>query len=98
EEVALEPQCRLALHQREGVGQREQDQVVLPAGSLEEGATVLDVLMHPRVGVDVIGVVQLAELIQLRVDLYRVDALCSPREGDAGVVPTTGTDDEHVVE
>ena len=32
------------------------------------------------------------------VDLYRVDALCSPREGDGDVVPTTGTDDEHVVE
>ena len=43
EEVALEAERRLARHERDRVRQREQDQVVLLVGALEERAAVVDV-------------------------------------------------------
>jgi hypothetical protein len=44
----------------------------------------------------VIGVVLGAELLDLRVDLDRVDVLCSRGEGGRDVVAVPGADHEHV--
>ena len=42
EQVALQPQRAVARHQREGVGQREQHEVVAGRGALQERAPVVD--------------------------------------------------------
>ena len=77
EEVALEPHGRLALQERERVGEGQQDRVPPVVGRLEEGAPVGEVGVDPRV---VVGGqrVPTPELEQVGVDLDRVDVV-APR-------------------
>ena len=98
EQVALEPQLRGPGHQGEGVGQREDDEVVLLVGALDERATVVDVERHPRVLVRVVGVLLLADLGDARVDLHGVDVLGALAQRERDVGAGTGADDEDVVE
>ncbi len=75
EQVALEPKRGLAADERQRVGQREQDQVVLLVGPLEERPPVVDVDADARVVVGSLGVTLGADLLQPRIDLDRVDVL-----------------------
>ena len=67
EEIRLQPQLARPAHERERVREREEDEVVLPVGAREEGAPVVDVRRHARVGVRLIGVLLDADLLDARV-------------------------------
>ena len=67
--------------QRQRVGQREDDQVVLLVGAAQEGAAVVDVARDARVLVGLVGVLVDADLLDARVDLDGVDVLA--RRGPA---------------
>jgi len=98
EEVVLEPQARLPGEQRQRVREREEDQVVFAVGALDERAPVVHVRVDARVLVRMIRVVAPPEVLELRVDLDRVDPPRSLRERDRDVVAVPGADDQHVVQ
>ena len=75
EEVVLEAQRRLPGDDRRRVGQGEQHEVVARVGALHEGAPVVDVHRHPRVGVGLVRMPVAPDLHERRVDLDRVDPL-----------------------
>ena len=75
EQVALQPQRAVARHQREGVRQREQHEVVSGRGALQEGAPVVDHQMDARVLVGVIRMPRPADRGDAGVDLDRVHGL-----------------------
>ena len=57
EQERLEPELALLADQRQRVGQREDDEVVLLVGRAQERAAVVDVAGDARVGVRLVGVV-----------------------------------------
>ena len=98
EEVVLEPKRALPCEQRQRVGQREQDEVVVVLRLLDEGAPVIDVDAHARVLVRPARMERLAERLDLGIDLDGVDVLRALGERDGDVVAVAGSDDQHVVE
>ena len=78
EQERLEPDLRGAAHQRQRVGQREEDQVVLLVRACQERPAVVDVPGDPRVLVGLVGVAVDADLHDPRVDVDRVDVACAP--------------------
>ena len=97
EQVALQPDPRLPGQRGQRVGQREQDQVVVLRGVLQEGAAVIDVRGQPGAGVGVVRV-HVAEPHQQRVDLHRVDVPGALGQGDGRVVARPGPDDQDVAQ
>ncbi len=95
EQIALEPQRTRPGHERQRVGQREQDQVVLLIGLLQERTAVVDVHADPGVLIGVIGIVLRAEALQRRVDLDRVDVRRALRQRDGDIGARAGADDQH---
>ena len=85
EQVGLQPDRARAADQHQGVGQGEQDQVVLRVGLLEERAAVVDVGEHPRVLVGAVGVAFPPDLQDARVDLDGVDVLGALGQRDRDV-------------
>src|SRR5437016_13074980 len=67
EEVALEPQARLARDERDRVRQGEQDQVVVPIGALQKRAAVVDVDVYAAIRVRMVGMQLLSELVEAGV-------------------------------
>ena len=98
EEIGLQAQLARTAHEREGVGQREEDEVVLPVGARQEGAPVINVRRHPRVGVRLVGVLFDADLLDTRIDLDRVDALSATRERERHIGACSRADDQHVAQ
>ena len=98
EEVALEPKGGLAADERQGVGEGEQDQVVLLVGPLKEGSPVVDVDADARVVVWVLRVTLGADLLEARVDLDRVHVPGALGQRDRHVRPRPGADDQDVLE
>ena len=98
EEVALEPKGGLAADERQGVGEREQDQVVLLVGPLEERPPIVDVDADARVVVGVLGVTLGADLLEAGVDLDRVHVPGALGQCDRHVRPRPGADDQDVLE
>ena len=96
EQEALEAQRSLPAHERERVGQREQDQVVRAIGSLEEGSTVVDVRGDARIVVRTRRVMRPTRVQDRRVDLHGVHALHAVRERERDVVAVARPDDQHV--
>ncbi len=97
EQVVLQAQRRLAGDDGRGVGQGEQHQVVAARRALHEGAPVVDVHRHARVGVGTVRMPVAADLHQGRVDLDRVDLLRALAQRDRDVVAGARADDEHAV-
>ena len=95
EEVALQAHRRLALQQRQGVGEGQQDRVPLPIGPLQEGPTVGDVSDDAGVVVWAVRVLA-AEVEEVPVDLHGVDTRGTAGHGDGHVVARAGADDEHL--
>ena len=98
EQVALEPDVAVAAVQDERIDQRVDDQVVLLVGRLQEVAAVVQVHDDARIVVGAVGMIALAEALDHRIDLDRVDARGAPREGAADVVARAGADDQHLAE
>src|SRR5437879_5651624 len=71
-EITFEAQRRLAGNEREGVGQREQDEIVTLLCALQEGATVVDVHIDARVLVRGIRMHLLTDLLDTGINLDRV--------------------------
>jgi hypothetical protein len=98
EQVALQPQVGLPVDRGQRVGQREQDQVVVLLGVLQEGPAVSVVQGHPRAVVRVVRVLALAELDQDRVDLHRVHVLRALGQCHRDVVTRAGPHDQDVLQ
>ncbi len=96
-EVALKPQRTCSGHERERVGQREEDQVVLRVCLLEERPAVVDMTGDSRVLIGMVGVVLLTKPQQRRVDLDGIDVLDAVCERDRDIGAGAGADDEHVL-
>ena len=97
EQEGLEAEVGRRAHQRQGIGQREDDQVVLLVGVAQEGAAVVDVPRDARILVGAIRVLRDADGLDLGVDLDRVDVLGAVRQRLRHVAATAGPDDQHVV-
>ena len=95
EQVALEAQRARARDEGQRIGQREQDQVVLLVGLLQERAPVVDVHADARVLIRVVGVVLRTEALQRRVDLDRVDVRRTLRQRDRDIGARPRSDDQH---
>ena len=65
---------------------------------LQEVAAVVEVHGDARIVVGTIGMVPLADPLDDRIDLDRVDALGAPRQRAADVVAGAGADDQHLAE
>ena len=98
EQVALQPERGLPGHQGQRVGQREQDHVVLRVRLLQEGPAVVDVHGDPGILVGMVRVQPPAQLVELGIDLHRVDVLGAVQQGVGHVVAGTGADDQDVVQ
>ena len=85
-------------HERQGIRQGEDDQVVPLVGPLDECPPIVDVDGHPGVPVRPAGVELLAEPVDLRVDLDRIDVACALREGDGDIGAGARSHDEDVVQ
>jgi len=97
-QVALKPQRGLPGHKGQRVREGEQDHVVPAARLLQEGPAVVDVNGDPGTLVGVVGVQVRAQLIQLRIDLHRVDVLGAHVEGVRDVVAGPGPDYEDIIQ
>ena len=98
EQVALEPEARLARDQCERVGKGEEDEVVPTVGALEERAPVVDVDVHPRVAVRMIRVQLLPQLVEAWVDLDSIDPPRTALERAGDVVAGSRAHDQHLIE
>ncbi len=98
EEVALEPEGALSAHERQRVGQGEQDQVVRPIAPLEERPTVIDVDGHARVLIRTRGVLVPAGPLEDGIDLDGVDRGGSLRQGVRHVVAAARAHDQHIAD
>ena len=85
EQERLEPDRRLLADKRQRVGQGKDDQVVLLVRRTQECPAVVVVCGDARVAVRVVGVLGLADLEQLRVDLDRVYMACAVRQRDGHI-------------
>src|SRR5205085_102843 len=74
----------------------EQDDVVKLVGTLEERASVVDVDADAAVVVRMARMKRLAELLEPRVDLDRIDVLDSLGQGDCDVASRAGPYDQYV--
>ena len=95
EQVALQAHRRLALEQRQRVGQGEQDRVPAAIRRLEERPSVGDVGVDARIVVGAVGMGP-ADVEQVLVDLHGVHRRRPARQGDGDVVARSGADDQHV--
>ena len=84
--------------ERQRIGQREDDEVVLVGRAAHERATVVDVDADPRILVDALGMEVAADLGELRVDLDRVDVRRAVVQRQRDVRAAAGADDQDVVE
>ena len=96
EEVTLEANRTLAQYDGERIRERQQDEVPLAVGPLEERTAVVDVHVDPVVGVRLARVVGPGQVQDDRVDLDGVDPFGAVAEGDRHVVAGACADDEHV--
>ena len=82
--------------QGQGVGQREDDQVVLLVGRPQVRPAVVDV-RDPRVLVRVVGVILHADLLDGRVDLHGVHVARAVGQGDGHVGAAARPHDQHLL-
>ena len=96
EQVALEPDRRRALHERERIGEREDDEIPRLVRSLEERTPVVDVHGDARIVVGMGRVMIGGEVEQSLVDLDGIDMLRSHGQRLGHVVAAAGPDHEHI--
>src|ERR1035437_8690022 len=95
---ALKAQRGLARDQGQAVGEGKHDEVILLSGVLEELTAIGDVNADPRVLVRLVGMVVETDLVELGIDLHRVNVLGAVSQSNSDVVAVAGADDEDVVE
>ena len=95
EEVALEPDRRLSTHERQGIGEGEENQVVLLLGALQERPTIVRDAADARILVRVVGMELCTELLELRIDVHGVDVAGALQERDRDVATAAGPRSGH---
>ena len=93
EQEGFEADLRGAADQRQRIRQREQDQVVLLVRAFQEGAAVVDVPRHARIGIRAIDVLFAADLEDAWIDVDCVDMPRPFAERDRHVRAGAGADD-----
>ena len=95
EQVALEAEGGLPCQERQRVRQREQDHVVAIGRPLEERPAVGDVHVDARVVVRMLRIELDPQLVEVGVDLDRIDTLRAVGQSDGHIATRSGADDEH---
>ena len=99
EQEALQPDLRGAGDQGQRVGQREQDQVVLVVGGLQERPAVVDVPVDPRVLSTAGPGCFSTPICMIRGSMSTASMCLAPlRQRDRDVRARAGADDQHVVQ
>ena len=97
EQVGLEAQVRGVAHQRERIGDRIHDQVVLALRVAQEGPAVLDAHRYVRVCVRLGGVEPSRDVHDGGIDLDRVDVVGTTLDRHRRVVARSGADHQDAV-
>ena len=97
EQERLEAQVRGGADQGQRIRQGEDDEVVLLGGAPQEGAAVVDDPGHAGIVVRAVRMVANADLLDLRVDLDRVDVARAMLERDRDVRAGARADDQDPV-
>ena len=98
EEERLEAEVRRGADQRQRIGQGEDHEVVLARAAPQERPPVVVDPGHARIVVRPVRVVADTDLLDLRVDLDRVDMLGAVLERHRDVRAGAGPDDQHALE
>jgi hypothetical protein len=96
EQVALQTDLACPRDQGERIRQGEDDRVVRPVGALQEGAAVVDVDVHARIGVRVVRIELSPQLLYSRVDLDGVHRGRAVSQGLSDVDAVARTDHQHI--
>ena len=94
EEEGLQADVRRVAEQRERIGKREDDQVVVVRARSQERSSVVDVGVNARVQVGLVRVELLAQGQDRGIDLHRIDSRCPVSQGVGRIGPAACADDQ----
>src|SRR5947207_4948635 len=97
QQEALQAQAGVTGSERERIGQREDDQVVMLGRILQEVAPIIHDLLHSWIAIRVVRVELLPELQDQRVDLHSSNRLDAVGQRRSGIGSAASAEDECVV-
>ena len=98
EQEAFQTQAGVARGERQGVGQGENNQIIVLGRILQETAPIIDDHVHPRAAVGFIRVELSAKLLDRGINLDRCDRIDPIGQREGGVRAGPGSKNERVVE